>query len=171
MRHQKALPRPSASQQGVPMKSFKPYKPIPPFKVMKPYLLMALPAVVVFCVILFLPRNRISPRSERTLVNYPQIYQERYDQEVTILSQDTTPTSSTTVFSTTATMEEVFAWYDTMYAAHGWVDRLIRPPEEEYRFLDWDYAVDGLCWLGLQVKYTPSTKIYIHRVSLFGKSC
>jgi hypothetical protein len=154
------------------MKSFKPYKPIPPFKVMKPYLLMALPAVVVFCVILFLPRDRISPRFERTLATYPQIYQERYDQEVTILSQDTTAASTTTVFSTGSTMAEVFAWYETMYPAHGWIDRTDSASDEEERLTrSWEYLVDGLCSLSVRIEYTPSTQTYTHTIHFIGKSC
>lgn len=155
-----------------PTPLFEPSKPIPPFKVMKPYLLMALPVVVVFCVILFLPRHRISPRTERTLANYPQIYQERYAQEVTVLSQATTPTSTTTVFSTGSTMAEVFGWYETMYPAHGWIDRTHSAVDEEERLSrGWEYLVDGLCSLSLRIEYAPGTQTYTHSISFIGKTC
>jgi hypothetical protein len=103
---------------------------------------------------------------------YANIYQDMYPNNVTILKREQRVKSYEILFSTSASKETVFAWYDAQYAAHGWTHILLySSPEEERLNRYWDYPMDCRS-LGLTVEYNQQQNTYRHVIILNeGRMC
>lgn len=116
--------------------------------------------------------------SDRTVFDppvsyYANVYQEMYPTSVTILDRQQDVKSYEIVFSTSASKDTVFAWYDTQYPAHGWTHILLYgSPEQESMYRFWDYVIDECRSLGLTVEYNQQNNTYLHIIVLTeGRMC
>lgn len=77
------------------------------------------------------------------------------------------------VFSTSASKETVFAWYDAAYPAHGWGHILLySSPEQERMYRFWDYAIDDCRSLELTVEYNQQQNTCCQIINLNeGRMC
>lgn len=85
----------------------------------KAVLWFIVPIIVIFLIIIFLPRRKDIPIFDPDVTHYNYIYQDLYP-NATILERQKDLKSYEIIFTTPASKDEVTAWYEMNYTAHGW---------------------------------------------------
>jgi hypothetical protein len=129
--------------------------------------------IVLIVIMIMLPKRKDIPVFDPPVTHYASVYQDMYPSDVTILERQDDVKSYEIVFSTSATKDTVFDWYDARYAAHGWTHILLySSPEEERLNRYWDYVIDRCRSLGLIVEYNQYQNTYSHIIILSeGRMC
>ena len=138
----------------------------------KAILWFIVPVVVIFLIILFLPRRKDIPIFDPDVTYYNTIYQELYP-NATVLERKKDLKSYEIVFTTPASKDQVTAWYEANYKTQGWRKMgSFGNAEEEARVYTLDYEIDSCRTLGLSVIFDPQTQRYTHRIVLGeGRMC